>query len=269
MKQKVFNTIKHYTKVWNRTIKGGISRSYLYKQEVFIRILRTILVIGAQIILLNVIFNGNSEYVGWTKPQAYLVLGIWNLVNYSSWSFFGVNLVYLENKILKGDFDYILLKPMSSWWLASFADFFIYNFVTAIAGIVLIAYYLIIEWSSITIINIIFGLIGILISILIWYFIYLFFASFTISNPRSGFLSITKELLGITKYPIDIFGKSLELIFYTIIPIAFVTTVPSNLIIGRISPIYIIYGLIIAIILGTISISTWNKNIKKYTSASS
>ncbi|HOR52787.1 MAG TPA: ABC-2 family transporter protein [Candidatus Pacearchaeota archaeon] len=261
--------IYYYFKVWSRIISGGVKRSYFYKTDIFVRAIRTILVIGIQILLLNVLFGKNELYVGWSKSEAYLVIGIWNLLNYLGWSFFSTNLLYLESKVIDGKFDYILLKPISSDWYASFSDFFITNFVTAISGLILIIYYVVVEWSNISLLNIFIGFIAICVALLIWYAIYLFFASFTISNPRNGILSIAKELLGLTKYPIDVFGESMKIVFYTVIPIAFLTTLPANIIIGKSSYRNVLIGFGIGLILLVISKLVWNMNVKKYSSASS
>lgn len=272
MKQKESKKTRgmvYYFRVWSRVVKGGMKRSYLYKTDIFIRILRTLLVVGIQILLLNVLFGRNELYVGWSKSEAYLVIGIWNLLNYLGWSIFSTNLLYLESKVIEGKFDYILLKPISSDWYASFSDFFITNFVTALSGLVLIIYYIIVEWGNISVVNVLVGIVGICVALLIWYAFYLFFASFTISNPRNGVLSIAKELLGLTKYPIDVFSQSIKIIFYTIIPIAFLTTLPANIIIGRESYGYILIGLGIGLILLVIAKWVWSLNVKKYSSASS
>jgi len=261
--------IYYYFKVWSRIISGGVKRSYFYKTDIFVRAIRTILVIGIQILLLNVLFGKNELYVGWSKSEAYLVIGIWNLLNYLGWSFFSTNLLYLESKVIDGKFDYILLKPISSDWYASFSDFFITNFVTALSGLILIIYYVVVEWSNISLLNIFIGFIAICVALLIWYAIYLFFASFTISNPRNGILSIAKELLGLTKYPIDVFGESMKIVFYTVIPIAFLTTLPANIIIGKSSYRNVLIGFGIGLILLVISKLVWNMNVKKYSSASS
>jgi ABC-2 type transport system permease protein len=227
------------------------------------------LVVGIQVFLLNILFGKNELYVGWSKSEAYLVIGIWNLLNYLGWSIFSTNLLYLESKVVEGKFDYILLKPISSDWYASFSDFFITNFITALSGIILIVYYIIVEWGNISLVNVLVGLVAICIALLIWYAIYLFFAAFTISNPRNGVLSIAKELLGLTKYPIDVFGESMKVVFYTVIPIAFLTTLPANIIIGRGKYEFILIGLGIGLILLLIAKLVWKMNVKKYSSASS
>ncbi|MBP5204100.1 ABC-2 family transporter protein [bacterium] len=275
MKQKVYKKkslykrIRHYLRIWRRIVKSGLKRSFFNKKVFVARLFRTAFVIGAQLLLLDVIFSGSGDYVGWTKPQTYLVLGIWNVVNYSCWSLFGINFNLLQDKVLSGSFDYTLLKPVSSWCLASFGDFFIHNLVNVLSGFVLIGYYIYMEWGSISIFNCIFLIFAILISIVICYFIFLFFASFIIAEPRTGTISISKELVGVTKYPIDIFGSSLSFVFYTFVPIGFITTVPANLLIGRTSYVYLLYGLFVTVLLGIISIGMWNRNLKKYCSMNS
>jgi ABC-2 type transport system permease protein len=196
-------------------------------------------------------------------------MGMWNILNYLGWSFFGSNLLALESKVLDGSFDYILLKPLSSSWLSAFGDFFFHNFVTSLSGVILILYYVVLKWNSLSLMNMLLGLLALVVGFVIWYSIYLFFASFTISKPRNGFLSVAKELLGVTRYPIDIFGEQFKIIFYTVIPIAFLTTVPASIVLGRVSWVYIPMSLIIAVILLFISHRFWLWNIKGYTSASS
>lgn len=270
MKQKGYRRgLKYYFKVWRQVLRGGLKRSYLYKTDIIVRILRTIFVVGIQILFLNILFGENELYVGWSKSQAYLVIGIWNLLNYLGWSLFATNLLHLESKVLEGQFDYILLKPLSSSWYASFSDFFITNFVTAFSGVILIIYYIVVEFGKISVINIFVGFLAIGIALLIWYAIYLFFASFTISNPRNGVLSIAKELLGLTRYPIDVFGDSLRIVFYTVLPIGFLTTLPANILIGRGNLNLLFGGLMVGLLLLLISEKIWKMNVRKYSSASS
>ena len=275
MKQKESKNTKkktrgifYYLRVWSRVFRGGMKRSYLYKTDIFVRVLRTMLVVGIQILLLNILFGKNELYVGWSKSEAYLVIGIWNLLNYLGWSVFSTNLLYLESKVIEGKFDYILLKPISSDWYASYSDFFLTNFITAISGIILIAYYIIVEWGNISLVNVLVGLVAICIALLIWYQS-IFSLQFTISNPRNGVLSIAKELLGLTKYPIDVFGESIKVVFYTLIPIAFLTTLPANIIIGRGKYEFILIGLGIGLILLLIAKLVWKMNVKRYSSTSS
>lgn len=261
------NTIFYYLRVWITSFKSSIKKDRAYRSEIIVRFMRTLFLLGTQILLLTLVFGNQEIYAGWTKAQAYLVMGIWNVLNYTGWSLFGVNLEYLERKVLEGDFDYILLKPLSSSWFSSFCEFSLYNWISSLAGVSLIGYYILAEWGSITILNILLGLAGMIIGLLFWYAFYLFFASFTVAHPRNGFLAITKEILGLTRYPANIYGTSLQPFLYTVLPIAFITTLPANLIIGRGSIYLLIAGLVVAILLLKLSKWVWSVNVKKYVSS--
>lgn len=264
MKQRGFSK---YIRVWFVIIKASFKRSYVYKTEIFVRFIRAVFILITQLILLNAIFGESEVYVGWNKIDTYLVIGIWNLLNYLGWSLFGLNLINLESKVLRGDFDFMLLKPISTSWFASFCDFFIYNFVTVLSGLSLIIYYIGVRWSALSYTNIFFGFAGIVIAMILWYGIYLLFASFTISHPKNGFLAVAKEILGLTKYPIDIFGNIFQVIFYTLFPIAFLTTVPARLFMGQLGYKYLVIGLVLSMFILTLANVLWRKNIKGYTSA--
>lgn len=262
-------SFKYYISVWRRIITAAEKRSKMYRADLLFRFLRAIFLLGVQILFLNAVFGSSDIYVGWSKSEAYLVMGMWNILNYLGWAFFGSNLLALESKIIEGRFDYTLLKPLSSAWFASFGDFFIHNFVTSLSGVILVLYYISLEWNTLILSNILLSLFALCIGLVIWYCIYLSLASFTISKPRNGLLSVAKELLGVTRYPIDIFGEQFKIIFYTVVPIAFLTTVPASIMIGRITWIYILGSILVAGVMLFLSLQLWKRNLKGYTSASS
>lgn len=268
MPQKVFKqNIFRYVKIWRLCLRASLKKSRAYKGEIFVRFLRTIFILLTQLLLLSVVF-GNQEYLaGWSRSEAYLVLGIWNLLNYSGWAFFGVNLSLLERHVMDGDFDFTLIKPISSAWLTSFGEFSMYNLISALSGIILIGYYFLSNWTTISVINVILFIGALITAILIWYSIYLFFASFTLSIPRNGFMGIAKEILGLTRYPTSIYAQSLQFVFYTAIPIAFISTIPSEILMGKITPTVLILGMGIAILLLRLSYWVWNMNVRKFVSA--
>jgi len=268
MQRKEYRTtIGRYVKIWFLNLRASMKKSNAYKGEIVVRLLRTAFLIGTQILLLTLVFGNQQMYVGWTKPEAYLVLGIWNLLNYSGWALFGINFTQLEQNVLSGEFDFTLLKPLSSAWFTSFRDFSLYNFISALAGLVLVGYYFVLEWGTFTWERILMGGGGIIVGLIFWYAFYLFLASFTLANPRNGFLSIAKEILGLTRYPVSIYSNSIQFVFYTLIPIAFVSTVPASLIIGRMGYAFLIIGAGLSILFVRLSYWVWKQNVKKYVSA--
>jgi ABC-2 type transport system permease protein len=245
----------------------GLRESRAYKSEIIVRLVRTLFILFTQILLIALVYGNQKVYVGWTKDQSYLVIGIWNILNYTGWGLFGVNLEYLERKVLEGEFDYVLLKPLSSAWLASFCDFSLYNWLSSLSGVVLIGYFFAMNIHTLTVENVILGFVGILIGLIIWYSVYLLLSSFALINPRNGFLALAKETLALTRFPVDIYSNSIQFVFYTLVPIAFISTVPSNIFIGRGNYTFLLLGGVLSLLFLRFSFWVWNKNLKKYTSA--
>lgn len=260
-------TIWRYVRIWFLNLRASMKKSNTYKGEIVVRFLRTLFILGIQLLLLTLVFGNSEVYVGWTKAEAYLVMGIWNLLNYLGWAFFGINLERLESRVLSGEFDFTLLKPLSSAWFSSFYDFSTYSVISSLSGAALITYYFVLEWGTFTWERILLGVGGILVGLIFWYAFYLLLASFTLANPRNGFLALVKEILGLAKYPVNIYSNSVQMIFFTILPIAFVSTVPASLIIGRMGGSLLIIGAGLAILFVRFSYWVWKQNVKKYVSA--
>ena len=143
MKQKESRRgIIYYLKVLLMIIKLSLSKTHAYKAEIFANILRSLIVVIPQVIAIYVLYGNNTEFVGWKMEESFLILGIFNLVNYIAWSSFYVNLERLDKKIVNGEWDFLMLKPISTVFSASFIDVFIYNLTLAISGVILIIYYL-------------------------------------------------------------------------------------------------------------------------------
>ena len=260
--QKVFRYIKIYIAV----LKRSLSRSYLYRIEVFSRLFRAILLIALQLIILNSIFGQVSDFVGYTKSQTILIVGLFDILNYSAWEIFLVNLGRLEERIEKGELDSLLLLPTHSIFSVSLTDFFIYDFASILAGLVLVAYYFITNWYIISFVNVFYGLGGFLLALILLFSINVLFSSFSFVKSKTGIQAFIKELYSLARFPMDIWGPSLQLVFLTFLPIGFLTTVPSKLVFGMVEPIWLLYGLAVTVIFSVISVTVWKWNISRYIS---
>ena len=268
MKQREYKRgIKYYWNVWRTIWKNSFKTQNTYKIEVAVRFIRALFIVVIQLIVYDVVFGDAEYFLGWSRSEAYLVSGMWSVLNYMSWAFFGANLLLVSEEVLSGRFDFIILKPISSAFLASFRAFHVENLVTSISGVFLMSYYFVANWGSIVWANVGIAFISLLFSMLIWFSFHLIANSFTLKAPRNAFWQIAKELLGITKFPIDIFGSSLQWIFYTFFPIAFITTVPANLLVGRISWMWLLGSMGVAVVLLFIAVRIWGWNLNRYSSS--
>jgi ABC-2 type transport system permease protein len=268
MKQKEYKRgIKYYLDVWRAILKNSFKSHNTYKLDVVIRFLRTIFILLVQLVIFNAIFGDQEYFIGWSKSEAYLIAGFWNLLNYSGWALFGVNLLEMSGSVMNGRFDFVILKPLSSVFLASFNDFNVSNFITTMSGVFLVGYYFVVNWGSIEWLNVFVCCIAMLFSLVIWFAVYLLANSFTLKTPKNAFWQVAKEVLGVTKYPVDIFGSSLQWVFYTFFPIAFITTVPAKILTGRMPWWWVFISFGVSVLLLFSAIRVWKWNLKRYASS--
>lgn len=271
MKQKEYRKrgIIYYVKVWLKIFKLSFSKTHTYKAEVFANILRVFVTVVPQVIATYSLYGGRNEYAGWKIEESFLILGIFNLVNYIGWSFFSINLGRLDERIEKGEWDFLLLKPVSSVFSAAFIDFFLYNLVLAFSGVIFVLFYLV--KTSFVFSPEIFlkALIVILSSMIIWFSLSLTAASFSFLKTHTGIIELTKQIMNISRFPINTWPNILQMIFYTVIPIAFISTVPAKIIVGELSWEAVGVSVIVSVVFLWISKLIWEHNVSKYSSTGS
>lgn len=263
----VFKRLRYYFKVWITTIKLSLSRASTYRIEFISRFLRGIMLVAIQLVYVHAVTGNSGSFAGWSVDEMYLLLGIFNTINYLSWSIFSINLWRLEEKILKGEFDFLLLRPNSSLFSTAFHDFFIDDAISGVSGLILIGFYFFRNFANLEIGGILLGLIASLCAFIIWFSLETIVASFDFINIKNGLREIKKAITNIARFPFEIWDGGVRTVFYTIFPIAFVSAVPAGLVFGLFDLEYVIYSIIISLIFLTIARIVWNICVKKYTSA--
>jgi len=262
--QYFIKKLKYYWNIWTTLIKFSLKKSRLYKTEIYSRLLRSVMIVSIQALVVESLFLQTDFVAGWSRPQYYLLIGSYNIVNYLGWAMFNTNLMRIPEKIVKGELDYALTKPTGSLFEIAFGEFFVDDLVPIISGFLLVGGYLLTQQFS--------GagafalyLVAILIGLATWFAIYLFTASLGFIFIGGNFLDILKAFSSSASAPSSIWGK-FEIIMYTIFPIGLVASVPARVLSQDIE--YWLLVPIFVVMLLTLygSISFWNYVIRRYES---
>ena len=107
-------------------------------------------------------------------------------------------------------------------------------------------------------------------SVLILYSLWFLISSTTIWFVKTwNATEVLRSLLYVGRFPLSSFSWSLRIFFSTVIPIAFITTIPSEVILGRSTIWKVFIELLVAIIFFSSSRKFWKFALRFYTSASS
>lgn len=257
----------YYIRVWINIVKKSLGKNLTYRFEFLSKVVRMFFLLSIQILVIRAIYQNTDSIAGWDISDYYLLLGIYNLVNYVSWGVFNVNLWRIEEKVLRGKFDFLLLYPTGSIFAAAFSEFFLDDSIAAVSGLALIVYYIINNYTTLTVMAVIGGIIAICASFVIWFSLHLAVASFNFVSPKNGFMDLLHSFSRTASVPVDIFSDVAKYVMFSIFPVAFIAVVPARILSGVYSPSFVVFSCLIALLGLILSTTIWRATIKSYTSA--
>ena len=270
MKQLASNFIKHL-RIYKHVLSFTAKYMMAYRVNFFVRSLHNIFYISTFFIATLVVYQHTSILGGWVKNEAILLFSLVHIT-------YGIQLFlfmrgieeFMRLRIKNGDFDLDLLKPVNSQFMAFFRMPWIDSVIFTIILSVLFIRQVLILSSQITLISFISFLGAYLLCLIIWYLVLVSYAtiSFYVTQAQQVIYFIEKGS-DFAQYPTNIFPKGVQKMFFTILPIAFVSYVPSSILLGKNSQTMwraILIALPISFIINKIA---WREGLKRYSSASS
>ncbi|MCU0550059.1 MAG: ABC transporter permease [Leptolyngbya sp. Prado105] len=213
-------------------------------------------------------YRTGYTFAGWRWEEALIVVGVFTLLEGFSGTFLAPNLNRIVRHVQEGTLDFVLLKPISSQFWLSGHTISPWGIPDILFGAIVIFYAgnrlgIGINAYLISLIPLVFGL-AILYSL--W---------FILGATSIWFVKIynvTEVLRGLIeagRYPMAAYPIAYQFFFTFIVPVAFLTTIPSEAMLGRTDFGWMIGAGILAIVLLFIARSFWRFALRFYTSASS
>ncbi len=213
-------------------------------------------------------YRTGYTFAGWSWEAALIVLGIFTLLQGFSATFLAPNLNRIVRHVQEGTLDFVLLKPIRSQFWLSVHTFSPWGLPDLVFGSAIIGYAgtrlnLRINDYIISTIPLCFG------------FIILYSLWFMLGATSIWFVKIynvTEVLRGLLeagRYPMVAYPTAFRFFFTFVVPVAFLTTVPAQLMLGQSEIPWLIGSLILALGLFAASTWFWRFALRFYTSASS
>jgi ABC-2 type transport system permease protein len=217
---------------------------------------------------LSLFYRNSYQFAGWNWEQSLLLVGVFTFLEGIATTFLAGSLGKIYKHVEQGTLDFILLKPVSSQFWLSTHSLSIWGIPNILFGLSVILY----SGSKLGLgpINYLAGILPIVSAIMILYSIWFMMSATSIWFTKIYNLTeVLKGLLEAGRFPIAAYPSAYQFFFTFIIPIGFITTVPAEAILNRVSNGTSIVSLLIASLLFIISNRFWRFALKFYTSASS
>ncbi|MDK2407648.1 ABC transporter permease [Aphanizomenon sp. PH219] len=257
-----------YLKVLRLFWSAAISAEMEYRINFIIYAISSLGNLVGGIFSLFLFYRTGYTFSGWSWESALVVLGIFTLLQGFAATFLAPNLNRIVRHVQEGTLDFVLLKPIRSQFWLSLHTISPWGIPDLIFGLLIIVYagtklnlgidkYLLSIFPLTCGLVILYSLWFILGATSIW-----FVKIYNITEVLRGFLEAGR-------YPITGYPSAYRFFFTFIVPVAFLTTVPAQTMLGQIQLTWLLGAGLLALILFFISTQFWRFALRFYTSASS
>lgn len=241
-----------------------------YRGEFWTRLLTVFYSLATVAVGLWIFFSKTDQIAGWSLDEVIVLIGTFHIVGGVVRTVFAPNFERIVEQVRDGTLDFLLTKPGSSQFLATFRR------IRLSAGLECVMGALVVVWgiSRLTEVNGVYAAIafpfalfcGLTILYSFWVFIITFVFWFVrFDNVTQIFWSLFEA----GRYPLEIYPGWLRVMLTYLIPVAVITTFPAQGIAGRLSWLSLLGYAAGALIALVASSKFWRFGIRHYTSASS
>lgn len=260
--------MQRYLKVLRLFWGAAIASELEYRVNFFIASLTSLGNLAGSLFGLFLFYRTGYTFSGWSWEAALVVLGIFTLLQGFSATFLASNLNRIVRHVQEGTLDFILLKPIRSQFWLSTHTLSPWGLPDLVFGCIIIGYAG--KRLGVGINGYLLGIVPLLLSFVILYSLWFMLGSMSIWFVKVyNTTEVLRGLLEAGRYPIAAYPTAYRFFFTFVMPVAFLTTVPAQALLGRSEISWLIGAAILAVALFFASTWFWRFALRFYTSASS
>lgn len=258
-----------YLRLWVTFLKFSLKQLAAYRADFFFRLFSMILMMTIMYFVLSLPFEYTDQIAGWHRVEVLALISVYYMSNGITWALFREGIGELENLVKTGDFDGKLLKPIKTSFLVSFFRIDISRFGDVVISGSFLVYLIWKGYINIDILLLFSALVTFVCGVWIVSKIFLIINSLSFWVTETYLDHVANPLLVVAKYPVDIWPQNFQRILYWFLPIAFVSTVPTAILIGKLDWSWFIGALVFAGIWSLFAKLFWRFALRHYSSTGS
>ncbi|MDB9313509.1 ABC transporter permease [Spirulina sp. CS-785/01] len=245
----------------------AIAAELEYRLNFLIAALSSLTNLSGSLFGLFLFYRTGYQFQDWSWEEALTVLGTFTLLQGFAATFLIPNLNRIVEQVQQGTLDFILLKPISSQFWLSARTLSPWGFPDLVFGTVIITYAG--SRLNLELLNYGLALIPLLFGIIILYSLWFMMGATSIWFVKIyNVTEVLRGLLEAGRFPMVAYPALYRVFFTFVIPVAFLTTIPAKVLLGRSEGFWVLGGGL-AIGLFLCSRLFWRFALRFYTSASS
>jgi len=270
--------VREFARYWRslRRFWGtSLAAELEYPLNAWIELLSVLGNLAGSVFVLQLLFGGGPQLGGWSWSGALVVLGLYTVLDGFTTCVLQPNLSRIVNHVQTGTLDYVLLKPIDSQFWLSARTVSPWGLPGILAGLGLIAWALLNRGhgapSGLPAAGpVLLSLALLFAALVILYSLWFVLAALSIWFVKVwNATEVLRSVLAAGRYPLSAYPPALRLVFTTVLPVAFLTTVPAQAILGIAQPRWLVASAAVALLSLVGCRAFWQLALRHYTSASS
>lgn len=259
-----------YLKLYGDFAKQNLLTMMEYKNDFIIGVASTLLTQVCGVFFIWIVFENVGEISGWTFYQVTFVYGLLTLAKAIDMIFFYNLAAVGVDYIRKGEFDILMIRPVSPLFQIIAGKAQQEGFGLAIVGVLVIL-------KSILELNLGLGLTGVVMLVIFAVCGGLIIAAISVISATSAFWTVSSSIVMETVaslqecalYPIVIYPKFLRFVLTWVIPYGFASFYPANYFFDKGYYTYSLLSPLVALFLWCTALKVWDYGIRHYASTGS
>ncbi len=243
-----------------------------FRFDFFSKILNLILHLIGSIGCILILFSKVEVINGWNLYETLTVIGVFNFMEGFKFVFLSPSLDSLSGlggELWTGSFDHTLLKPVPLQFFISVRKWSPLSIIDVIISLIIIIFAAASIGNPVSAGSIVLFVAALISGIIILYSIMLILSSAAFWFLGTPMLWIFNNIIQLGRYPVGIYPGAFKFLLTWILPVGLIITVPTDLLLGKLSIINLSGPLIFAVIIYVIAVRFFKQSLKKYVSASS
>ncbi|MEO0540282.1 MAG: ABC-2 family transporter protein [Cyanobacteria bacterium P01_A01_bin.105] len=262
------NNWRRYGRVLGRFWGAAIAAELEYRLNFVIAALSSFTALLSSLFGLFLFYRTGYQFQDWSWEEALVVLGIFTLLQGVSATLLTPNLNRIVNHVQDGTLDFILLKPVSSQFWLSTRTISPWGLPDVAFGLIVIGYAGM--QLGLPLNRYLWGLPPLLLGMVSLYSLWFMLGATSIWFVKVyNVTEVLRGLLDAGRFPIVAYPAAYRVFFTFVVPVAFLTTVPAQAILGRTAHAWLWGAAALAVVLFLCSRGFWRFALRFYTSASS
>jgi len=218
----------------------------------------------------SVYFRFTDSVAGWTYPELLVVVGLFFTINGVRQAMISPNLARMTEYIRLGTLDFLLTKPVDAQFMVSFRHVAVFSWLDAVLGVGLATAGFALSSRSLTVDALAAFLFLLGCGVVILYALSLLLISTSIWTVSSeGMDDVVQGMVETARLPVQLYGGTVQTLLTVAAPVAFLTTVPAEALLGRGEAGMLLVSPLVAIVTLGLATLLWRFALRSYTGASS